>query len=171
MKKLNTIALISIIGILISCEHKKEENKWDWKNITGNINTSGLTTIYMLDEEIGYVGGFSNIETKKTINHYSGSFKDSILLKPNEHYLIDANKVTMDGGITWTSLEFPLKDELNLENIVFYYYYEDNIVRVIPKTAYHKMTIEVNTYIKDLFFPSRNIGFAIGTSHVLKFNN
>ncbi len=119
MNKVLSISLLFYI-ILISCEKNKDEFKRDWINASGKLNTSDLTTIYMLNDETGFVGGFSNINIKGTSNHYFDNFQDSVVLKPNDFYYIDHEFEdttelkhclfkTTNGRDSWIGISTPFK--------------------------------------------------------------
>lgn len=126
--KLPILLFLSFI-IIISCEHTGSDNHFDWKNISNNITNHGLVSIHMVDENVGFVGGFSYIEIKKTINQVKqNNFSDSVLVSPNEYYNIEyqfedssdfppALYKTVNGGKSWQPVSAPFK--IRVQDIFF----------------------------------------------------
>lgn len=87
-------------------------------------------------------------------------------------YLTALQLVTIDGGITWSHDDFKLHGNnlVLIDEKEFYYTdYERIIKKYVGERERHFMTMETDTYIYDLFFPSEKVGYAIGAeSTILK---
>ncbi len=121
MKKKNFFFLVTFVFMLLSCTEK--ENHYEWKDISFDKDIH-LSSICMINDETGFVGGTVNYEVEDRIIHYtvpSPFCCDSIVFSPDNEYFykkfvfkedqsIDPILYkTTNGGIGWQAIQTPFK--------------------------------------------------------------
>lgn len=89
MKK-GILILNITIALLIGCEKFSQDDKYDWNDVSFNRDVA-LTTIYMVNENLGFLGGNSNIKIDSIITYSSEvptQFGDTLIFSPNEDFYI-----------------------------------------------------------------------------------
>lgn len=129
------------VNLNYSCENKNEDNNYDWQRISNDVASTSLESIYMVDEEIGYIGGNSHINViEETYSINTGGFADSVLVTPNKYFNIfytfeDTFHVTpilyktKNGGKSWQSISTPFR--IKVSDL---YFVNKNVGYVITKS-------------------------------------
>ncbi len=113
----NKLLITTLSLFLISCSNKNNESNNDWKDCPLSENIT-LTTISMVNENIGYVAGVPEAQIK-TIVSFDTWPPDTLLLMPNKYVSLDYKievfsayatlYKTTDGGNNWTAISTPFK--------------------------------------------------------------
>jgi photosystem II stability/assembly factor-like uncharacterized protein len=122
--KANTAILSVFLMLVLSCEKDRSDN-YDWKDISikGNIT---LDAISMIDENTGFVGGYSGFDFGSfTVPYYLwGSFGDTLIYAPGNGYFYSTfenqDKPLIDpiiyktstGGASWQGILTPFKSRI-----------------------------------------------------------
>lgn len=119
MKK--TLYILIFLVFAFSCKKPNSSDNYNWKDISINRSIA-LKTLYMVDDDVGFVGGSSNIEIINIINHLgNGTFGDTLVYYPDNddfyrEYEFNNNGIdepilykTIDGGISWQEILTPFK--------------------------------------------------------------
>jgi photosystem II stability/assembly factor-like uncharacterized protein len=122
MKMKNTI-LICCLFIVVFTACKKETLNYEWKDISIPYDIE-LTAIHMVDDENGYVGGYSGIIIEERITHLGevpSPYGDTLVyladdadifvehkFKPNQQIYPILYKTT-NGGASWKEINTPFK--------------------------------------------------------------
>lgn len=128
--KTKLFILSILMLVLTACE--KEHPNYDWKDISLK-NDIDLTSIYMLDDETGFVGGNSGVKIEEIITHMGdipSPYGDTLIYSPNNEnsyveYKYDVDQdiepilyKTTDGGSSWQSITTPFK--IGIKDIQFF---------------------------------------------------
>jgi photosystem II stability/assembly factor-like uncharacterized protein len=119
MKK-SKVLVLSLFLLQFACEKKSDEMDYEWKSISINSDIN-LSSICMINENVGYVGGVARVDSTSTIIHFkipNDNGYNLMLDENNENYYKDytvknPEKVkprmykTVDGGKTWQPISTP----------------------------------------------------------------
>ncbi len=185
--------VISLLTIaLFSCEKTPSSYNYEWKDISLYKNLA-LKTIYFLDNEIGYIGGASNIRIAQTINHFAlGGFGDTLIYLPNNklfysEYIFEEDQVfspvlykTSNGGLNWHGINTPFK--IGISNMQFIdenvgyvatigegvYKTTDGGIswdKLLENTIHYYNGLVISDPFNSVCFVDKNKGFVFGTNN------
>lgn len=122
--------ILFLFFLCFSCT--KKENNYEWKDLSFK-NDIHLTSIVILDDELGFVGGRVKFETEEIIRMRSIPSPyccDTLVLSPDkEHFYIeyifkDPQTIdpllykTINGGIAWQAIQTPFKTGIKDMNFI-----------------------------------------------------
>jgi photosystem II stability/assembly factor-like uncharacterized protein len=194
--KANTAILSVFLVLVLSCEKDRSDN-YDWKDISikGNIT---IYAISMIDENTGFVGGYSGFDFGQVTHNDTWGFGDTLIYAPDNGYfystfenqgkpLIDPIIYkTSNGGASWQGIQTPFKSRIrDMQFIDENHGYVITTYEGVFKTTdggqiwtkilenrvhYYHFHIYANPFTSVCFL-DKNTGFVYGESSNVKTSN